>query len=223
MVNADAITAGVTLPTPSFVPLNTNRRDVQAVSRLVVVDPGHGLSNRTPGVFDPGIVGVNGTREADLTLNYAFCLEEKLGALGIGTALTRRSNVEPCPLLRRTRVAREQSASLLLSIHFNGDAEAGNSPADGKVKGCEVLYRSLVNDNESERIARGVAFAMSKHIKLRGTGTVDRQNLAVLHYQPSILIEVGFLDDPEDAALLLSDAFMAAAMESVAAAVAQAI
>lgn len=221
MVTADSLTVEQLAPNAAFVPVIGNRRGVQAVSRLVVIDPGHGLSNRTPGVFDPGIVGVQNTREADLSLRYALCLEQKLGDAGIGTILTRRSNQEPCPLALRVRRAREASASLLCSIHFNGDAEAGNSPADGKVKGCEVLYRASASDGESLRIARTVAFAMSKHIRLRGAGVVDRQNLAVLHYQPSILIEVGFLDDPEDAALVLSGDFMTAAMESVAGAIAQ--
>ena len=47
-----------------------------------------------------------------------------------------------------------------------------------------------------------------------------RPGLYVLRYDPSVLVEVGFLDSDEDFALLDDDLFKVAAMESVAGAVA---
>ena len=53
-----------------------------------------------------------------------------------------------------------------------------------------------------------------------GPGIVRRPRLFVLRYDPSVLVEVGFLDSDEDFALLVDDLFKVAAMESVAGAVA---
>jgi len=189
---------------------------------MLVLDPGHGLSNKSPGVYDPGIVGVNDTKESALALAYAKCLLGKFAALDVPCTLTRATDAEPCPLLGRLRRARELNAELLISIHFNGDANPGNSPSDGKTKGCEVLHRLTPTNLASVkglRVAQAVAAAMAKHIAMRKQPVVDRQNLAVLNYHPSILLEVGFLDDADDAKLLLDQVWMDAALTSLAAAV----
>ncbi len=194
----------------------------QAAPPLIVIDPGHGMGNKKPGVFDPGIVGVKNTREAELALEYAKCLQLKLLGQGTETLLTRLGNDDPCPLDLRVKLAKTHKADLLVSIHFNGDAVEGNSAPDNKVKGCEVLYRSAVGTPAAERsiyFARAVAEAMGENIRLRPKPVVDRQDLYVLRYSPSILIEVGFLDDPEDAELLLSRQWMNLAMGCVARAI----
>jgi len=189
---------------------------------MILVDPGHGQSNKSPGVYDPGIVGVNATQEAALALAYARCLLGKFAALDVPCTLTRSTDAEPCPLLGRLRRARELNAELLISIHFNGDANPGNSPSDGKTKGCEVLHRLTPTNLASVkglRVAQAAAAAMAKHIAMRKPPVVDRQNLAILNYHPSILLEIGFLDDPEDFKLLSDPAWMDAAMTSLAAAI----
>lgn len=189
---------------------------------MILLDPGHGQSNKAPGVYDPGIVGVNGTQEAGLALVYAKCLLGKFAALDVPCTLTRATDAEPCPLLGRLRRARELNAELLISLHFNGDANPGNSPTDGKTKGCEVLHRLTPANLASVKgfhLAQAAAAAMARHIAMRKPPVVDRQNLAILNYYPSILVEVGFLDDADDFKLLADPAWMDAAMTSLAAAV----
>jgi len=165
----------------------------------VLVDAGHGHGNKKPGIFDCGCLGVNGEREADWNLKYAKSLALNLTDVGVECYLSRENNTVPCSLAWRVRTAMRMQASLLLSVHFNADAVPGVSAPDGKVKGFMVLWHTPA----SERFAKAVLERGEKgKLKKCGAGLVRRTDLRVLRYDPSILIEFGFLDDPEDFALI---------------------
>lgn len=80
---------------------------------VIVIDPGHGGK-------DPGTIGVNGTKEKDITLAVAL----KLGNLiekymkDVKVVYTRKTDrfVE---LYRRTQIANEAGGKLFVSIHCN--------------------------------------------------------------------------------------------------------
>jgi N-acetylmuramoyl-L-alanine amidase len=164
------------------------------------------MSNRKPGVFDPGAIGIGGAREADWNLTYCECFDEQFKALGYEVFWTRRGNAQECPILGRVRQARDVRADLLLSVHMNADAVLGNSAPDGRVKGFEVLWRT----DESCVFAMDVADAMRvSHHEVRG-GAIRSRNLYVLRFEPSILVEIGFIDDPEDFALITNAEWMEA-------------
>lgn len=168
---------------------------------MIVIDPGHGMGNKQLGIFDPGIVNAMGAREADWTLTYAKELAAALSARGCLTQLTRSDNTLQCSLGARVAAARRLQARLLVSVHFNGDAIPGDSPRDGKVKGFEALYRTP----SSKRFADLAVGAASYLVQTRPTKL--RPDLAVLAYDPSILLELGFLDDPDDFKLIASETF----------------
>jgi len=180
----------------------------------ICLDPGHGLSNRKEGVFDPGAIGMGGAREADWNLTYAECLDNQFKARGYDANWTRRGNEFDCSHADRIRAARDFHADLLVSIHFNADTVVGNSSPDGRVKGFEVLYRT----EASQPIAQAVADAMKRaHKKVRGTWV--RKDLWVLRFEPSILIEFAFIDDPEDFALIQSEVWKEETCRTVAEAI----
>ena len=224
-------------------------------NRLIVVDPGHGQGNRTPGVFDPGAVRYHESQvqgplrsnripvgppgnspsgsergpkskveatEAELALRYAVALEEALRARGFSTLLTRADHQTPCSLKHRLQTAQQNRAALLVSLHLNAAPESGapnNLKAEGgrqkAARGHEVLYRTA----GSAAFAGAVSKALAQHIPPHGVGLVRRAGLYLLQYDPSALVEVGFLDSDQDYALLADDLFKVAAMESVAGAI----
>lgn len=58
----------------------------------VAIDPGHGMSNRTAGVLDPGATSKAGNEtfaEADITLRYGLTLKELFQDGGIEVFMTR--------------------------------------------------------------------------------------------------------------------------------------
>ena len=77
---------------------------------LVVIDAGHGG-------HDPGAIGADGTREKDVTLALARAIRDELLAGGrVRVALTRDAN-KFLVLGERTKVARDLSADLFISVH----------------------------------------------------------------------------------------------------------
>jgi N-acetylmuramoyl-L-alanine amidase len=151
-------------------------------------------------------------------LKYGRNLALDLTDMGLQAYLTRENNTVPCSLAWRVRTAMRMQAALLLSIHFNGDAVPGDSAPDGKVKGFMVLW----NTPSSEPFAKAVLErAAMGHIKKCGAGLVRRSDLCVLRYDPSILVQIGFLDDPEDFALVRNADWQANTCFAVAEAVSQ--
>ncbi len=153
------------------------------------IDAGHGMSSRTPGVFDPGATN-QVFREADIVLLYAHALEDEAQRRGWPTFMTRRDNVMPSPLNKRVLSALVAECSVLISIHCNA------SPITA-ANGVETLY--LHDKDLADRIQVRVSDVMG----LRDRGTKERDDLAILRFPSSALVELGFLSNPWDLAMLL--------------------
>lgn len=164
----------------------------------VAIDPGHGMSNVDPGVFDPGAIKQVGNtlfREADIALEYAHRLREIFEANGIDVFMTRTDNDDPAP--RGTRAPRALNAECthFVSLHLNSWHTA-------QANGVEVQYRGITKDKPlADRIQARL---------LEVTGLNDHENdqrldLAVLKFQggPAVLIELGFITNKNDRNFLL--------------------
>lgn len=178
----------------------------------VCVDPGHGMSNRTPGVFDPGAVHrENGTlfQEADIALRYGLTMKDVLRARGIPVFMTRDDNSDAAPVGARAAAARDAGCDVFLSFHMN-DVE------DDAANGTETLYR----DDADRVFATRVQNALVRTLGLRDRGPKVRTNLAVLRFQgAAVLIELGFIGNDRDRNRILEPQARAAACEAVADAV----
>ncbi len=185
---------------------------------MILIDPGHGNSSRRRGVYDPGAVGVGGAEEAVYNHNYALTLKWQLEKLRISSILTRPTSTTHSHLRDRLWMARRVlRPDLLVSIHFNADARPGVSAPDGRVKGFEVIWRTA----GSRMIAHLVGDALRKGAtRKRFRRWFDPANhLYILKYDPSILVEFGFLDDPEDFKLIDDERWQQGVTRSVAEAI----
>lgn len=168
----------------------------------IIVDPGHGMGNRRPGVFDPGAVSESGIRECDQALRYGLLLRGQLLELGQAVEMTRTNNEQNCPLSSRVKLAQQFIADALISLHLNADAEIGDSEPDDKRKGFEILWR----DPDSSALASTLkARLVGGGVKAFGTGIKYRPDLYVISHKRSALVEVSFIDDPEDLSDLLTE------------------
>jgi len=185
----------------------------------IVIDPGHGRGNRSPGVLDPGCVllkndkSVPLARECDLALAFAEKLDAALRSGNSRRELlwTRRDNIESVSLRDRAKIARNSEAALLISLHINAAPE----DSKGEARGFEILY----SNEQSGFFAEAIRDCMKPLIALHGEGVVWRNGLYVLRYKPSVLLEMGFIDHDEDYALLSDPAWQKKAMHAVATAV----
>jgi N-acetylmuramoyl-L-alanine amidase len=188
-------------PRSNYVPTNP---------RLIVIDPGHGGSDR--GTIHGGV------SEADLTLDMAKRLRDLLVARGWQVKLTHDTDVDVYApddsahqeLQARVDVANNAGARLFISIHVNAFINSGPYGT--------TTYISKPED---------VAFAqiVERHLASDGTkddGIVKSHLYVTLHTKmPAVLVETAFLSNPSDYALLTSAAWRQKVVQEMADGIAQ--
>jgi N-acetylmuramoyl-L-alanine amidase len=163
----------------------------------VCVDPGHGMSNRQMGIFDPGATHTeNGFKfqEAAIALRYALALKDVLRANQVEVFMTRDDAMDHAPVGSRASMAKAAKCDALISLHLNDfDDDAAN--------GLEVLYRN----NADKELAQRLQNALVETTKMRDRKIKQRTDLAVLKFSnPALLIELGFIANDKDRAKLLN-------------------
>lgn len=172
------------------------RADEQEVSlplQQIVIDPGHGGD-------DPGAISPEGVKEKDLTLALALRLEKILNMEGLAPIRLTRDGDYAVSLRRRAGVIRGGVAAenLLLSLH----ASAWKS---SQTQGCTIYFLPL-RDFEDDSFL----LAQSLDAALQGAGVADcsfeRVTLTPLNQTPfpAVLLELGYLTNPEELSLLAS-------------------
>ena len=159
----------------------------------IAIDPGHGMNNSAPGVFDPGATKtVNGVTfaEADVVLRYGLTLKEKLEGQNISFFMTRSSSANSAPVGGRATRAKNAGCTHFVSLHLNS---AGSPTASG----IEVLFR---DDNKDRPLASRLQQKLFQVTNLKDRGIKKRTDLAVLKFSPgpAVLIELGFISNDSD-------------------------
>ena len=161
----------------------------------IILDPGHGMSNRRAGTFDPGAVS-NGHREADIVMAWANELRGVLRARGHRVIRTRIDHVDPAPIGKRANIARQYGGDIMLSLHCNA--------ANGTANGSETFYRGSDRKPLAERINGAVVAGLGTRNRGAKTEAASQHTrLAVMAFQPCFLIELGFIDHAGDRAKML--------------------
>lgn len=162
---------------------------------LIVVDAGHGMSNRKWGTFDTGAVFPHpelqreDITEAEIVWDWYKTIRYVSGVVEGAPAVvgTREAFMSYLSLNRRPEVARRLGGDRLLSIHVNA----------GGGTGCEA-FGSTNGDLEWADYVLGCC-AVATGLENRG---VKKRSLAVLNHahfkNPACLLEIGFGDDPDD-------------------------
>jgi len=178
-------------PTPSPTPVPT--LPPASGSRVVIVDPGHGGGR-------PGAVR-DGVRAADLNLAVARKLIQLIEECGYMTVYTTRTGDYTVSNYDRAQFANERG-NIMVTIHHN----SWHTP---DVNGVETFYRPNEFDTSRSLTSQNLARIMQRQIidhtgrNSRGSRTGD---FVVLRYSqiPSVLIEVGFMSNPQEFATLTS-------------------
>lgn len=177
--------------------------------RKVCIDPGHGMSNRSSNVFDPGAGHVEGThafREADIVLKYGLELKDVLRSRGIPVFMTRDDNTDQAPVGKRAGNAEKAGCDTFISLHLN-DID------DDSANGLEVLYR----DDKDMEFADKMRDALVKITGIKKRDNKKRTDLAVLKFNgKAILIELGFIANDKDRNVLLNPQIRQAVCEKIA-------
>jgi len=170
---------------------------------LVAIDPGHGGK-------DPGAIGATGLVEKDVVLDVGLRLREALHRQSVRTVMTRETDVF-VDLADRVAIAMRSGATVFVSVHANATTR-------GVIRGVETYYLRP----HSLLLATWVQEELGRSLGIPDRG-VRTANFKVLRDSPvpAVLVEVGYLTNVEDEALLRTAAFRQRAAEAIARGVAR--
>jgi N-acetylmuramoyl-L-alanine amidase len=171
------------------------------VLRGVAIDPGHGGQ-------DPGSISDEGLKEKDVVLDISRRLEKQLKMhLGIPVYLTRNSDYTLQATDRLAAVNQAEVDALVL-LHAQSSFSESASGATLFIRPSvqQRGSKSIIDSRESLRLARHLA-ANLKSAGIRVNG-IERAPLLPLGRGdlPSVLVEIGYLSNPVDRALLQEEA-----------------
>lgn len=175
----------------------------EGILPTVVLDAGHGGE-------DGGAISANGIVEKDLNLTITQLLKDLLTANGFSVILTRSDDrllydtdidyhgrKKALDLAARREIAQGVENCVFISIHMNA------FPME-QYRGLQVWYSK--NNPRSFALAKAVQKAVCEDLQPQNTREVKAASSTIylLHHLqcPAILVECGFLSNPEEAALL---------------------
>ena len=203
---------------------------VQGGGRLIVIDPGHsanipsGSEPLGPGSAETkakDAVGTRGTAtgvmEYELVLNVSLLLQNELTARGYTVILTRTSNSDSISCMERAQVANNAGAAAYIRVHADG-AESASA------HGASVLCVSSSNPYTPStyvacrRLSEAVIASYCAATGCYNRGVVETDAMSGNNWSrvPTTLIELGFMTNPEEDALMSSADYQARMVKGIA-------
>lgn len=172
---------------------------------VLVIDPGHGGE-------DGGAVGVGGVLESELNLSVALRLEALAGFMGVESVMTRRSEDIDYPEEAKTTAQRKKAdqrgrvelinstpGAVLISVHQNCFPSAGPS-------GPQALYGKAEGSSDFGALVHEALSAAACPDNRRVAAPVPDNIFLFKNLRcPAVLAECGFISNPGEAALLMTD------------------
>jgi len=175
---------------------------------VVIIDAGHGGE-------DGGAVGKNGVFEKELNLLIASDLRDMLRANGINVIMTREEDVmlydknadykgrkKMLDLAARLKIAESYEDCIFVSIHMNSFPQE-------KYSGLQVYYSG--NSPNSLTLADKIQLSVREHLQKDNSRKTKKAsgNIFLLDriQSPAVLIECGFLSNPEECCMLCSEEY----------------
>ncbi len=191
----------------SFINYNDVFDNISSENKLstktptIIIDAGHGG-------FDGGTSTDDGVSEKGINLSIALYLKEYLNFFGFNVVMTREADIsteseglttirskKSSDLHNRMALMEKTDNAIFVSIHQNHFSSS-------KYKGAQVFYSPELSEQSSllaENIQENIVYYLQKdntrQIKPCGTSVYLIYNAI----KPAVLVECGFLSNPEDA------------------------
>ena len=195
-----AIISHTALPTDAGVGLDAGEHFDYVT---VVIDAGHGGE-------DGGTQSADGMYEKEVNLEIAHMLDTMLRANGIRTVMTRTEDVllydrnadyhgrkKMLDLATRRRITEEIENPVFVSIHMNSFPEE-------RYMGLQVFYSP--NDTRSQALAEWIQNSAQMLLQPQNDRKIKKATSAIYLLDrlqcPAVLVECGFLSNPQEADLL---------------------
>ncbi|MCX4362299.1 MAG: N-acetylmuramoyl-L-alanine amidase [Clostridia bacterium] len=183
----------------AFVAENAARATmVKTNGMTVVIDAGHGG-------IDGGVVGSTGVKESDINLKMAGILQKEIESRGFRVVLTRTgkdalNNIKRLDMQARKEIIVKAAPVAVISLHVNRFSDKSR-------RGAQVFYDDTGIGKE---FAESMQKTINEKINAKYSGRDDYEAIdgdlfiTKCVKVPSVIIECGFISNPEDEKLLLS-------------------
>ncbi len=171
----------------------------------IVIDPGHGG-------IDGGATSCSGVLESTLNLEIALRLDDLMHLLGYQTVMIRTSDISVytegesiaqkkiSDLKQRVKIVNDTRNAVLISIHQNYFSES-------RYKGAQVFYPNTRGSDALAKILQSDLVSVLNPGSNRKSKRADSVYLMEHISCTGVLVECGFLSNPEEEANLRSDAY----------------
>ena len=187
---------------------SASRGNYDVLNKVVYLDAGHGG-------YDPG-ASYFGISEKSLTLAIQSRVKAKLEAEGYQVVTTRTSDTY-VDLADRSRAANASESDIFVSIHINASGSSAAQGIETYYYQPYAEYPSRINAtyhanptrlSMSDTLANAIQSSLINATGAQNQG-VKRQTFAVLRETtaPAVLLELGFLSNPQEAARLNTSAY----------------
>lgn len=172
---------------------------------VVVIDPGHGGE-------DGGAVSASGIRESQINLEISLRLNDLLHLLGVETRMIRSTDVsvytegetiaqkKVSDIRNRVKFVEQTPGAVLLSIHQNYFPQS-------QYRGAQVFYAAT---GDSKIMAEAMQQSLAQQVDTRNHRECKAAADVYLMEHvtcPALLIECGFLSNPEEDLLLQEEGY----------------
>ena len=167
----------------------------------LVLDAGHGG-------IDGGAVSDSGLKESDINLQIALKTEALVRFLGIDTVMTRETDTDNSDnkaysehdnLVQRVKLANSTENAVLISIHQNKFPSA-------VVSGAEVMYSDNDDSKALGLITQDNLVTLLDSSNRRVARPAPKELLLTSSVEcPTILVECGFMSNPQEVQKLASN------------------
>ena len=187
---------------------SASKGNYDVLNKVVYLDAGHGG-------YDPG-ASYFGISEKSLTLAIQSRVKAKLEAEGYQVVTTRTSDTF-VDLTDRSRAANASESDIFVSIHINASGSSAAQGIETYYYQPYAEYPSRINAtyhanptrlSMSDTLANAIQSSLINATGAQNQG-VKRQTFAVLRETtaPAVLLELGFLSNPQEAARLNTSAY----------------
>lgn len=170
--------------------------------KRIVVDAGHGD-------HDPGAKGATGLKEKEVNLAVAMYVADFLRGAGAEVTLTRSDDTF-LSLAERVKVAHNNDADAFVSVHSDSFKESS--------QGSTTFYHSGKNPSwqQSKQLSDITIKKITSQLGTVSRGSNDKSLHVIRETEiPAILVELAFLSNPKEEALLKSDEFRRNAAQAI--------
>ena len=200
-------------PEPELLPLGDT---------LIFIDPGHcvtpltgkgytelisPLSGETKPLYTTGTASKNMTEEK-LNLTVGLKLRDYLNDLGAAVIMTREVSEVTITGRERCDIPNQAGADVCVRIHADGSTNSSVHGVSVLTPAGELLGTPSIAE-ESTRLGQLMVDAVAEETGAKNRGIMPRSDMTGFNFSeiPTVLIEMGFMTNPEESVLLETDEY----------------